>query len=81
MCGICHGETGDGNGYNARYLPVSPTAHSDSAYMSTRQDAALYDGIAAGGFVMNRSHAMPPFLETLTKSQIADLVKYMRKLV
>ena len=80
MCGICHGETGDGNGYNARYLPVSPTAHSDSAYMSTRQDAALYDGIAAGGFVMNRSHAMPPFLETLTKAQIADLVKYMRKL-
>jgi mono/diheme cytochrome c family protein len=80
FCTPCHGSEGRGNGDNARFLPVRPTDHSDSAYMSRRTDDALFDAIYAGGYVMNRSHRMPPYGETLTRDQIRDVVSYLRTL-
>jgi mono/diheme cytochrome c family protein len=80
FCAPCHGVRGQGDGHNARFLPVKPTSHADAAYMSTRSDDALFDAVYAGGYVMNRSHRMPPFGETLTREQIRGLVRYMRTL-
>lgn len=80
ICSNCHGPTGGGNGWNAAYLPVRPTAHADAKYMSTRTDHTLYDGIAAGGYILDRSNRMPPFGETLDRAQIQSLVNYIRKL-
>src|SRR5260370_35803940 len=48
-CALCHGAAGNGDGPNVPYLRVTPTAHADATYMSTRTDAELYDAIAAGG--------------------------------
>lgn len=79
-CAACHGATGGGDGPNARNLPVRPTVHADSAYMSTRPDDTLYDGIAAGGYILGRSHLMPPFGETLTPEAIRALVRHLRSL-
>lgn len=79
-CASCHGVAGGGDGVNAKFLPVRPTAHVDSAYMSRRSDDALFDAIFAGGYIMNRSNRMPPFGESLTRTQIHDLVRYMRTL-
>ncbi len=79
-CASCHGVAGRGDGVNAKFLPVRPTAHADSAYMSRRSDDALFDAIAGGGYIMNRSNRMPPFGESLTRAQIRDLVRYMRTL-
>ena len=80
MCASCHGKAGGGDGPNARYLPIRPTVHADSAYMSTRSDDDLFDTIFAGGYVMNRSNRMPPFGATLTRPQIHALVGYLRSL-
>jgi len=80
LCASCHGKTGGGDGPNARYLPVRPTAHADSAYMSSRTDDDLFDTIFAGGYVMNRSNRMPPFGATLSRPQIHALVGYLRSL-
>ena len=80
LCAPCHGVRGEGDGYNARNLPVRPTAHADKRYMSTRSDDALFDAISAGGYVMNRSSRMPPFGSTLTRQQIWGLVAYLRRL-
>ncbi|PYO63426.1 MAG: hypothetical protein DMD49_12910 [Gemmatimonadetes bacterium] len=80
FCAPCHGVRGGGEGYNARNLPVRPTAHADKTYMSTRSDDALFDAISAGGYVMNRSNRMPPFGWTLTRQQIWALVGYLRSL-
>ena len=77
-CAVCHGRAGGGDGENARYLPVRPTVHADSAYMSRRSDDALFDAIFGGGYIMNRSNRMPPFGESLTRSQIRSLVRYLR---
>jgi len=79
-CAPCHGVRGAGDGYNARFLPVRPTAHADSTYMSRRSDDALFDAIYAGGYVMNRSNRMPPFGHTLAREQIWSLVRYLRTL-
>jgi mono/diheme cytochrome c family protein len=80
ICSNCHGRSGGGDGWNAAYLPVRPTVHADARYMSTRSDRTLYDGIAAGGYILDRSNRMPPFGETLSGAQIDSLVGYIRKL-
>ena len=79
-CAPCHGAGGGGDGYNAPFLPVRPTAHADKTYMSRRSDDALFDAIYAGGYVMNKSNRMPPFGHTLAREQIWSLVRYLRTL-
>ncbi len=80
MCAPCHGVDGGGNGFNAAFLSTPPTQHADSAYMATRSDDSLYEGIAAGGYILNRSHEMPPFVNRLTSKEISALVDYLRSL-
>ncbi len=80
FCAPCHGARGAGDGFNAAFLPVRPTPHASQAYMSTRSDDALFDTIAAGGYIMNRSNLMPPFGATLAREQIRALVRYIRLL-
>jgi mono/diheme cytochrome c family protein len=80
LCAACHGPEGNGNGENAAFLPVQPTVHSDSAYMSARPDDSLFDAIYAGGLIMGRSNLMPPYGRTLSYRQIRELVRYQRTL-
>ena len=79
-CAICHGPTGRGDGFNARYLPTRPTVHADSSYMSTRADDTLFDGIYAGGYILNKSHLMPDWGNALSNDEIKGLVAYIRTL-
>jgi len=79
-CAACHGEGGRGDGWNAPNLPVPPTAHADATLMSKRPDDTLYDGIAAGAFVLDGSPRMPAFGELLEPAQIRALVTYIRTL-
>lgn len=80
FCAPCHGASGEGDGPNAQHLPVQPTAHADSSYMSTRPDAALFDAVYSGGLIMGRSNRMPPFGHTLDGETIEGLVGLMREL-
>ncbi len=79
-CAPCHGVAGDGDGFNAPFLPVAPTVHSDSAAMSLRPDDTLYDGIHAGGWILGKSHRMPAFGASLDDGQKRALVAYIRTL-
>lgn len=79
-CAACHGASGQGDGWNAANLPVRPTAHADAALMSERPDDTLFDGIAAGGYVLDRSARMPGFGGLLTPEQIRALVSHIRTL-
>ena len=79
-CAPCHGRTGGGDGFNARYLSRGPTIHSDAEYMSRRPDDTLFDGIHSGAGILNRSPYMPPWGETFERKEIAGLVKYLRSL-
>ena len=79
-CASCHGANGDGNGYNARFLPTKPTVHGDADYMEGRPDDTLFDGIFAGGFILNKSNRMPPWGQTLAYKDIRTLVEHLRRL-
>ena len=79
-CAACHGATGKGDGPNAANLPVRPAAHASRDAMSLRPDDSLFDTIASGGAVMNRSPRMPPFGGTLTSPEIRALVRHIRTL-
>lgn len=79
-CAACHGETGAGNGWNASNLPVTPTAHADPTLMSERPDDTLYDAIAVGGFVLDKSNRMPAFGAMLSPEQIRALIGHIREL-
>jgi mono/diheme cytochrome c family protein len=80
LCAACHGTSGAGDGFNAGNLAVRPTAHADSVYMSSRPDDTLVDGVFSGGYILNKSHLMPAWGETLSREQIRGLVQYMRQL-
>ncbi len=79
-CASCHGSDGNGDGFNASHLPVSPTRHADSEYMQQRPDDTLWDGVYAGGYILNKSHTMPAWGGSLSNQEITNLVKYMRTL-
>jgi mono/diheme cytochrome c family protein len=80
FCAGCHGSSGGGDGPNARFLPVSPAAHRAAAAMSSRSDDALYDAIAGGGAIMNKSARMPAFGLALSDAEIRSLVRHIRSL-
>jgi mono/diheme cytochrome c family protein len=79
-CAACHGGQGQGDGYNARFLPVKPTVHADASYMTRRPDDTLYDGVHSGGYILNRSLMMPPWGQSFSAREIQELVGYMRTL-
>jgi mono/diheme cytochrome c family protein len=79
-CASCHGAEGKGDGPNAANLPVKPAVHSSRDAMSARPDDSLFDTIASGGAVMNRSPRMPPFGGTLSPAEIRALVRQIRTL-
>lgn len=79
-CASCHGTSGRGDGPNASRLPVPPAVHASREAMSLRPDDSLYDTIASGGAVMNRSPRMPAFGATLTSAEIRLLVRHIRTL-
>jgi mono/diheme cytochrome c family protein len=80
FCSGCHGAEGKGDGPNARSLPVPPARHASSEAMSARPDDSLYDTIAGGGAIMNRSPRMPAYGTTLSPPQIRALVRHIRTL-
>jgi cytochrome c oxidase cbb3-type subunit 3 len=76
-CARCHGESGKGNGMQAKMLffMMKMPNLADSAYMQTRSDDTLFQMIKAGG-----NKGMPAFGLELTEPQIKDLVVYIRSL-
>ena len=79
-CAPCHGENGRGDGFNAAFLPKKPTALASAPDMSRRPDDTLYDAIHSGGSIVNKSHFMPPWGQSLSRKEIQDLVGNIRSL-
>jgi len=79
-CAACHGAGGQGDGYNAAFLPTRPTRHADATAMRGRPDDTLFDGIHAGGSILNKSPFMPGWGESFTTRETRDLVAYIRTL-
>jgi high-affinity iron transporter len=81
-CAGCHGATGAGNGPLLASLgaPVPPVPWTDKAGMAKFTDQQITEVITHGGKALNASPLMPAFGNQLSKSQIANLVAYIRSL-
>jgi len=79
-CSQCHGLEGTGKGINAPHLEVAPRNHTDFEEMNARTDEELFKAIAEGGQAVNKSVLMPNWGETLSETQIHDVIAYLREL-
>lgn len=77
-CSVCHGESGDGLGFNAYTLETKPRNFSDAEYMNELSDARLSETISEGGRGVNKSVLMPAWGNTFSQLEISFIVDYLR---
>jgi mono/diheme cytochrome c family protein len=79
-CAVCHGPSGEGDGFNAFNLNPKPRNLTDRAAMTSFSDQQLADAISRGGLERGKSNLMPPWGHTLNERQVRYLVAYLRTL-
>ncbi len=80
-CVICHGESGDGNGFNAYNLKsnfgVQPFDFTDSSAVAQLLFDEIEKAVAFGGPAVGKSPYMPPWGETLNAYDLACLDNFV----
>jgi cytochrome c553 len=83
-CQICHGQEGDGKGFNAFNLQnsfgVQPADFTDSTFMANHTKEMLMNVIVNGGRAVKKSQYMPPWSGTLSNEEIQNIVAYIRSM-
>lgn len=79
-CVLCHGETGEGDGFNSFSLSTPPARHTDATLMGTLSDTQIQLVIREGGSALGRSPQMPPWGRVLTDQEIFDMTAFIRTL-
>lgn len=79
-CTPCHGESGEGDGYNAENLDPQPRDLTDSEeeYMGKLDNDEIYEVIEKGGLGVEISSLMPVFGRIFSEEEIWSLVAYVR---
>lgn len=72
-CAACHGDSGDGQGFDAASSPVTPPSFADAARMATRRSDVLYAKIRRGGM----GTGMPNFGTLFSPEETWALVDYL----
>lgn len=76
-CANCHGFSGKGDGYYARFLPVAPADFTKSTWQIERSDDRLKLAIRYGGVAVGKSPSMPAHRD-LTPDELLGLVQIIR---
>jgi mono/diheme cytochrome c family protein len=77
-CALCHGKTGQGDGFNSYNLTNPPRNFTDSAKMASLSDKQIEKAIRGGGAALGLSPQMPPWGGVLTEKQASDLTAFIR---
>lgn len=77
-CMVCHGDTGEGNGFNAYTLAVKPRDFTGGEYLNALSDARLAEAIREGGRGVNKSVLMPIWGNRFSDLEISFIVQYIR---
>ena len=80
-CAICHGDEGQGNGFNSTNLAVSPRDFTSPQFWQQATDERLLLTVANGGPAVGKSVLMPAWGRTLTDRQLHDVVAFLHTLV
>jgi cytochrome c oxidase cbb3-type subunit III len=79
-CAICHGDEGQGNGFNSTNLAVPPRDFSDPQFWQEATDERLLLAVSKGGAAVGKSILMPAWERTLTDRQMHDVIAFLSTL-
>ena len=79
-CTVCHGKTGEGDGFNAFNLDPKPKSFADSTLLNKFTSRYLSDVIALGGESVGLSNMMPPYGRNLSEVEVSEVALYVRRL-
>ncbi len=79
-CALCHGQSGEGDGFNAYNLDPKPRDLSDHEFQTAQTDEDLAEVIGGGGGDAGLSNAMPPWGKVLGERKIGYVIAYLRTL-
>jgi mono/diheme cytochrome c family protein len=77
-CQICHGDKGQGNGFNSSRLEPRPRDFTDVKFWQSTSAERVHDAVAQGGAVNGKSVLMPAWGHTLTERQRRDVIVFIR---
>ncbi len=69
-CSVCHGLSGEGDGFNAYSLNPKPRNFTDSSFVARLDNALVVETITKGGGAVGLSAKMPPWGNTLSREDI-----------
>ena len=79
-CVLCHGVTGNGDGFNSYMLATPPAKLADPAFMAKLSDEQIKGVIRDGGAAHGLSSIMPSWGGLLKAKDITVLIAYIRTL-
>ncbi len=79
-CALCHGNTGNADGFNSYNLSIPAAKHSDATVMATLSDSQIQQIIRDGGPSLGRSPLMPPWGGILKDKELSDITAFIRTL-
>lgn len=81
-CAPCHGEGGDGLGYNASNMDPLPRdlTDSDEDYMVKLSNDEIFEVLQLGGYGVDLSGGMPVWGKVFSEEELWSLVAYVRTL-
>ncbi|MBI4475284.1 MAG: c-type cytochrome [Acidobacteria bacterium] len=77
-CSVCHGETGEGDGFNAFNLEPRPRNFKDKGWQRAVTDRELRAVVRDGGPAIQKSASMPPWGLVLNDRQVEHVLQYIR---
>ena len=80
MCARCHGNSGKGNGPDAKSFDITIADFTNSGYQEKMNKDDLLSIIQKGGAENNLSPYMPPWQFVLSENEINDLATYIQSL-
>jgi mono/diheme cytochrome c family protein len=79
-CSICHGDKGQGDGFNSTNLAVPPRNFSAAQFWRQATDEQLLLTVTKGGPAAGKSVLMPAWGKTLTDRDMRDIVAFLHTL-
>ena len=79
-CVLCHGATGNGDGFNSYTLTTPPAKLADPNLMAKLSDAQIMTVVKRGGAALGLSTQMPSWGGLFKDQDITALIAYIRTL-
>lgn len=82
FCSPCHGENGNGAGYNAANLDPQPRDLTDSQeeYMAKLSNDEIYEVLQLGGYGVDLAGTMPVWGKVFSEEELWSIIAYIRTL-